>query len=214
MAVLPTPGSPIRTGLFLVRPAQDLDHPFDLVLSPHQGIQAALNGQLGQIATEFRQQRSFLGPADHGLFRVGATQFLADRSQLQPSFMQYLRCQALVFAKNPQQQVFGSDMPVAQTFGLVGRKGEDSLAFRTQGKVDRCRHLLPNYGSSLDILLDGIDGRVRAQKAIGEALVLPHQAQEKVFGLDGGASELAGFVPSEKDHPSGFFGVSLKHEYR
>jgi hypothetical protein len=55
---------------------------------------------------------------------------------------------------------------------------------------------------------------VRAQEAIGQALVLSHQTQEKVFGLNGGAAELAGFVPSEKDHPSGFFGVSLKHEYR
>ena len=128
--------------------------------------------------------------------------------------MQNLRGQALIFAKNPQQQVFGPDMPVAQAFSLVCGEGEDSLAFRTQGKIDRCRHLLPNNGSSLNIFLDGIDGRVRPQEAIGQALVLPHQSQEKVFGLNGGASELAGFVPSEKDHAPGFFGVSLKHEHR
>ena len=64
--------------IVLGAPAENLDHPFDFIVSPHQGIQRAFNGQLGQIPTEFRQQGRFLGPAYHGLFRVGPTQLLAD----------------------------------------------------------------------------------------------------------------------------------------
>ena len=50
MAVLPTPGSPISTGLFLVRRLQDLDHAADLLVAADHRIELAAAGELGQVA--------------------------------------------------------------------------------------------------------------------------------------------------------------------
>ena len=40
MAVFPTPGSPMSTGLFFVRARQDLDNPADLVVASDHGIES------------------------------------------------------------------------------------------------------------------------------------------------------------------------------
>jgi hypothetical protein len=54
MAVLPTPGSPISTGLFLVRRDKHLDHAANLLVAADHRIELArLRRQLGQIAAVF-----------------------------------------------------------------------------------------------------------------------------------------------------------------
>ena len=50
MAVLPTPGSPISTGLFLVRRRQHLDDPADLVVAADDRVDLAVVGRLGEVA--------------------------------------------------------------------------------------------------------------------------------------------------------------------
>ena len=50
MAVLPTPGSPMSTGLFLVRRRQHLDDAADLLVAADDGVELALPGRLGQVA--------------------------------------------------------------------------------------------------------------------------------------------------------------------
>ena len=50
IAVLPTPGSPISTGLFFVRRDEDLDHAADLVVAADHRVELALRGGLGQVA--------------------------------------------------------------------------------------------------------------------------------------------------------------------
>ena len=61
MAVLPTPGSPIRAGLFFVF-GQDLDDPLDLLLAPMTGIQLARAGGLGEVDAELVDGRVFARP--------------------------------------------------------------------------------------------------------------------------------------------------------
>src|SRR5579872_3273383 len=63
----------------------------------------------------------------------------------------------------------------------------------------------------LDLLADGIDGGVRAQKAIRQRLILSQQTQQQVFGFDIRASELARLVTREKDDPACFLGITFKH---
>ena len=55
IAVLPTPGSPIRTGLFLVRRREDLDDPADLGVAADDRVHLALAGQLDQVAAVLLQ---------------------------------------------------------------------------------------------------------------------------------------------------------------
>ena len=49
MAVLPTPGSPMRTGLFFVRRREDLDDPADLVVAADDRVDLALAGPGGEV---------------------------------------------------------------------------------------------------------------------------------------------------------------------
>ena len=56
MAVLPTPGSPMSTGLFLVRRREHLDHAPDLVVAADHRVELALLGGLGQVAAELLQR--------------------------------------------------------------------------------------------------------------------------------------------------------------
>ena len=50
MAVLPTPGSPMSTGLFLVRRESTWSVPPDLVVPPDDRVEPALTRGFGEIA--------------------------------------------------------------------------------------------------------------------------------------------------------------------
>ncbi len=56
IAVLPTPGSPISTGLFFVRRREHLDHAADLLVAPDHRVELALLGELGQVLAEALQR--------------------------------------------------------------------------------------------------------------------------------------------------------------
>ena len=55
LAVLPTPASPMSTGLFLVRRGEHLEHPQHLHVAPDDGVQLILGGGFGEIAAIFLQ---------------------------------------------------------------------------------------------------------------------------------------------------------------
>ena len=80
MAVLPTPGSPIRTGLFLVRREQHLDDAADLFVAADDRIELALLGELGQVAAVFLQRLvgRLRGRARHALAATHLLQRLVD----------------------------------------------------------------------------------------------------------------------------------------
>ena len=50
MAVLPTPGSPMRTGLFFVRRDRTWMHAADLVVAADDRVELALPGEVGEVA--------------------------------------------------------------------------------------------------------------------------------------------------------------------
>ena len=56
IAVLPTPGSPISTGLFFVRRLEDLDHAADLLVAADHRIELAGLGGLGEVAPELLER--------------------------------------------------------------------------------------------------------------------------------------------------------------
>ena len=57
MAVLPTPGSPIRHRVVLGAAAEDLDHPLDLLVAADHRVQLALAGELRQVAAKLIEGR-------------------------------------------------------------------------------------------------------------------------------------------------------------
>ena len=60
MAVLPTPGSPMSTGLFLVRRHRICVYPLNLSFSTNQWIQFTTHGGFGQIAAETQSESACL----------------------------------------------------------------------------------------------------------------------------------------------------------
>ena len=56
IAVLPTPGSPISTGLFFVRRREHLDHAADLLVAADHRVELPGLGGLGQVAAELLER--------------------------------------------------------------------------------------------------------------------------------------------------------------
>src|SRR5260370_42280178 len=50
------------------------------------------------------------------------------------------------------------------------------------------------------------------QETVRQRFVRAQQAEQEMFGLDVGTSELAGFVPREEDHSTRLLRISLKHK--
>ena len=77
MAVLPTPGSPISTGLFLVRRAEHLHDAANLVVPPDNRVEFAFAGAGGQVGGVLLQR--LIGGLGVGAGDAGAAADLDER---------------------------------------------------------------------------------------------------------------------------------------
>ncbi len=107
--------------------------------------------------------------------------------------------------------MFGAYVLMAQPLGLFGSEVQDALALLAQRHFDGRGDALANGDARFDLLADGLDRAVRAQESIRESLILAHQAEQQMLGLDVRASVLAGLVASEKDDATGLFRIAFKH---
>ena len=126
MAVLPTPGSPISTGLFLVRRRQHLDDAADLLVAADDRVELAARGELRQVAAVLFQRLV-------GLFRVLRRDALAAADLLerreQPvagdaELLERLAGRAGVVGRG-EQQVLDGDVLVLELLGLVLGVGDE-----------------------------------------------------------------------------------------
>src|SRR6266850_1839941 len=104
-----------------------------------------------------------------------------------------------------------ADMAVIQTLRFFCRVGEDPFAFVGKGQVDRRGYLFADSGSTFDFLADAFDRGMISQEAVRQVLVFADQPQKQVFRFDGRASELAGLIAGEEDHPPCSLSVSFEH---
>ena len=191
--------------------AKNLNDALDFAVAAHQRIELAFERRLRQVPAELRQQRSLLR-AIHRHFLAGAArQFLAQSGKPQPALGQNLRAKALLLAQDAQQQMLGAHVLVPQALGFLGREIQNALALLAQRHFHRRGDALANRDARFDLLANGLDRAVRAQKAAGQRLVLAHQAEQQMLGLDVRAAVLAGLVPREKDHSSGLLRIAFKH---
>lgn len=106
IAVLPTPGSPIRTGLFFFPTAQNLNGPADFVVPPDYGIQLALPGLFRQVLTELGQ--GFPALAISGAIQVVLVELFNLRA-VDPIFAeQGLHLRAAVAGQGTDQMAHGN----------------------------------------------------------------------------------------------------------
>ena len=195
-------------------PAEHLLDALHLVLAADQRVERLPRGGLGQVAAELGEQRRVLGPGRRGGLLVEQRHHvLADRIQPQPFPDQDGRRQRALLAQEAEQQVLGADVGVQEPVGLLGGGLQGALGLRAEGDVDRRRHPLAEHAAALDLFPDRIEHDLRAgENPAREALPLPDEPEQEVFGLDGHASELAGLVPGEEQDPAGPFRITFEHQ--
>ena len=115
MAVLPTPGSPISTGLFFVRRREDLDDAADLVVAPDHRVELALLGRAGEVAPELLERLVLVLGAlvGHAVRAADVRQRLEHRvlrGAVAPQRLAGLRA----VAGQREQEVLGGDVLVAE----------------------------------------------------------------------------------------------------
>jgi hypothetical protein len=185
IAVLPTPGSPISTGLFLVRRGEHLDGAANLLVAADHRVELALAGLGGEVAGILLQRvvlvlgRGGIGrPALPDLLDRGIQRLRGDASLLED----FRRLGVLLHGQRQQQPLDG-DEGVTRLLGDLVRRVED-LGGRL-GEID-----LPvaagNLGDRVERLLGGGERRLRVAAGPGdqpgrEALGIVEQDLEDVL---------------------------------
>src|SRR5277367_825148 len=107
--------------------------------------------------------------------------------------------------------MLGTNVFVAQSFCFLGREIQYALALLAQRNFHRSRNALTHGDARLDLFPDGFDRAMRAQKTVGERLILAQQSEQQVLCLDVRAAILARLVPCEKDYAPSLFCIAFKH---
>src|SRR6476659_9992059 len=217
-AVLPTPGSPIRTGLFLVR-RDSTCIALDLLLAADDGVQLALAGGLGQIAPELVEhqrggRRGLSGRAGRLLALVAVEQLddlLTHLVQVGAQLDQDLRGNALALADEAEQDVLGPDVVVPELQRLAQRQLEDLLCPRSERNVP-ARRLLALADDLFDLLAHRVQRDAEGLQGLrGDALTLMDQAQQDVLGPDVVVVEHPSLSLGQDDNPTCAVGEPLEH---
>src|SRR5712691_2391478 len=129
MAVLPTPGSPMRTGLFLVRRARIWITRSISVSRPMTGSSLPSRASWGQVAGELVEHgglRALLGPRVVLVAQEGQG-FLPDLVQPRSEGLEDLGGDGLALFHEAEEEVLGPDVVVAELARLLDRELEDAL---------------------------------------------------------------------------------------
>jgi len=132
---------------------------------------------LREVAAEFREQRSFLGPRRRRFFAGGARQLFAKRGKTQAALHQNLRAEALLFAQDAKEQMLGADVLVPEALGFFRRHIKDAFALRAEGHFDGGRDALADGDTGFDLFAYGLDRALLAEETVGQGFVLTHQAE-------------------------------------
>src|SRR4029079_1453370 len=239
-AVLPTPGSPIRAGVFFWRrericmirsisvsramAASSLASAAEMCeRTAGRRVQLGLGGELGGVAADLVEQlRGLLALALGAGSRAGAAlasagagehadDLVADLLRVGVEVEQDAGGDALVLADEAEQDVLGADVVVAKAQGLAQGELEHLLGARGEGDLAG-GDLLARPDDADNLSADALDGDVEGlEDAGGQALLLAQQAEEDVLGADVIVLENPGLLLGEDDHLASPFGEALKH---
>src|SRR5215208_2492465 len=216
-AVLPTPGSPTSTGLFLVRRERICMIRSISVSRPTTGSSLPSAASLVRLRPNWSSSlEDFLpspaaapdaapaGPGEH------ADDLVADLLGVGVEVEQDARGDTLVLADEAEQDVLGADVVVAEAQGLAERQLQDLLRSRRERDLAG-RDLLTGADDPHDLRADALDGDVqRLEHSRREALLLAEQAEQDVLGADVVVLESAGLLLGEDDDLTGSLCESLE----
>ena len=146
MAVLPTPASPSRTGLFFGSTAEDLNHPFDFIRPADDRIELFLTSQFGEIPAETIKRRGFglsalLGsPFSPRIAAIHAMpekveDLFAHFVELEIEVHEDLGGYSLLLSQESQQQMLGADVVVIEITRLFDGVFDNFLRSGCVGKL-------------------------------------------------------------------------------
>ncbi len=230
MAVLPTPGSPMSTGLFLVRRDSTCMTRSISRCAADDRVELLLPGLLGEVAAELVEHGRALraSPALLALRTAGAAgwgaalpclravagqeldDLLADPGQVGAEAQRAPGGHALALTDEAEEHVLGADVVVAELQRLAERQLEDLLGPRGEGRrarggraggADGLLHLLP----------DGLEGDAERLEGLGgDALALVDQPEQDVLGPDEVVVEEAGLLLGQHEDPAGPVGEAFE----
>ena len=204
MAVLPTPGSPISAGLFLVRRQRiwmtrsiSFSRPMTGSILPARTASVRLMPSWSTVGVLLARLVSVVGPE---LARLGqdADDLVADLVEVDAEGLEHAGGDALAFADQAEQQVLGADVVVAQAARFVDGQLDDALGARGQADFADDRAI-----AAADDELDGgadlgqLDVHV-LEHARGDTLALTDEAEQQVLGADVVVVEPLRFVLSKR----------------
>ena len=227
MAVLPTPGSPIRTGLFLVRRDSTCMTRSISRSRPMTGSSLRSRASWVRLRPNWSSTGEPLGaswppagPAPAGgaflatrrlVARQELDHLLAHPGQVGAEADQHLGGHALALAHQAQEHVLGADVVVAELQGLAQRQLQDLLGpgrerrgtgGRRTGRADGLLDLLPHRLQADPERLERL-GR--------HALTLVDEAQQDVLSADEVVVEQSRFFLGQDQDSSGSVSETFEH---
>jgi hypothetical protein len=205
MAVLPTPASPIRHGLFFVRRQRIWTTRSSSWLATDHRIELRPRGPAGQIAAEVVERRRVAVIIGALLVAAGEVQDGAAHPgglHVVPSQCAVRRTAAL--AGQAKEDVLGSDMMIVQLTGLPVRKLQNALGLGSErdfvGRLVFGSHVdvAPQVGTKLPEIHVH-----RSQDLSSHPLAQPDQTKQQVLGPDQVHTHLRCLIVGDEDGSAG-----------
>ena len=203
---------------------EDLHDPLHLLVAADDRVQLALARGGGEVAAELVEDRRAGGGAllrggagVDGLLALVAGEHLhdglANRGQVRAELREDLGGDALALAQQPEQDVLGADVVVAELEGLAQGELEDLLGARREGDVAGGGGLA--LADDLDDLgAHGVQGDVHRLESLGgDPLALVDEAEEEVLRADVVVVERAGLVLGQDDDAAGAVCEAFEHRW-
>ena len=191
MAVLPTPGSPIRAGLFFVlRPRIWMTRSISFS-RPMTGIELPRSRGLGEVDAELVDGRGLAGPlgllgarSGRRALRQDADDLVANLVEVDAQRLEDAGRDAFALADETQQQVLGADVVVTEASSLVDGELDDALRAGCQPDLTDDRSIAA-ADDELDRrpYLRQLDVHV-LEHARGHALALADETEEQMLRAD------------------------------
>ena len=212
MAVLPTPGSPRRIGLFFVRRERIWMMRSTSFSRPMSGSNCAECAICRQVARVLGEERQLF------LLLVGLALF-EDRDRL---FAHAVDVEALggedargrrrLDAQDADQQMLGADVLMQHRLRFVRGVREDLLRLLGERQFGGRGDAVDEEAVAFDFAADLFRLDVEAgEDLFDDLLPLAQDAEEDVLGLDDARAELGGFVAGEEECAACFLVVFFEH---
>src|SRR5439155_5905491 len=202
---------------------QHLHDPFDLLLATDDRVELLVARQLREVAAELVEHERAAGLRLAGAAALGRAllaagvagqqldDLLAHAGQVGAQLDEHLRGDALAFADQPEEDVLGADVVVAelqrfaqaQLQDLLGAGCERDVAGRGRATVTDDLLHLGAYGLERDA--------ERLERLGRDALTLVDETEQDVLGADVVVVEQPRLFLRQHDHSSGSIGETFEH---